>query len=26
VPVAPSTIIPATHDVMGLFPEAGARS
>jgi hypothetical protein len=25
-PVAPSTIIPATHDVMGLFPEAGARS
>ncbi|HLN11529.1 MAG TPA: DUF2628 domain-containing protein [Xanthobacteraceae bacterium] len=26
VPVAPSTIIPATHDVMGLFPEPGARS
>lgn len=26
MPVAPSTTIPATHDVMGLFPEPGARS
>jgi hypothetical protein len=26
MPVAPPTTIPATHDVMGLFPEPGARS
>jgi hypothetical protein len=26
MPVGPSTTVPATHDVMGLFPEPGARS
>jgi uncharacterized protein DUF2628 len=26
MPIAPSTTIPATHDVMGLFPEPGVRS